>query len=557
MEGDVKSEEDVKSEGDVTQIAGDDVCDAPFLPYKAEEEFNKPRQHRAFVEKVMYTAFLCSAFFVFGWTYEQMGPALLDLQYNTDVTFTLASVYMTAVNIAHIAGSLGASVMYGRLPTTLILGVSILGVSAAMAVIPWCEEFLPMLLGHSVQGLFGGSVDSVVLAEMLSLWGSDSESPMQALYFSFAFGAILSPLVVTPFLRNSRGEGATGGLESQGTTPLVTFNDTAGFLSTIKENALNVSPYGYASMSTNTTSVTNISSITSIQQAKNITAYVNLTCIQYTNVTFPDCYTEMLPSRYSSDLYIPYSISSGLCLLVSLPFLVFFSLTLMKKFKVSYIDDETRITKTLSNKLKIVTLLVTGVISGIDTAMEDAYGDFLTAFCVSQMGWTKQNGAIATSLFHGSFAFGRFVGIFLAMCFKPLQLVLAHSFLLIGVNGVFIVSGVYGFGEGVWVCSVLAGIGMSVISPSIFTLTEESFFPVTGRIASYYVITACLGSAINSVLIGYLMDTWSHMYMLYVLCAEGLLIFFMALVCKVMLSTCYKEVTKVPAIDNVDTEDAL
>ncbi|XP_033741436.1 sodium-dependent glucose transporter 1B-like [Pecten maximus] len=413
-----------------------------------------------------------------------------------------------------------------------------------MAIIPWCTEFFPMLIGHCIQGLFGGSVDSVVLAEMLSLWGSESESPMQALYFSFAFGAILSPLVVTPFLHSRDDTGDTKGTNA---TPYVTYTDVSVNLSVTNENA---STYGHTATFTNIT--TYDLSNTSTQLNEVMTVSPNVDCAQYTNITFPDCYQELMASRYSSDLYIPYSISSGLCLLVSLPFLLLSVLSLLDKFKVPHVDDETRVTKPLSNKLKTVTLLVTGIISGIDTAMEDAYGDFLTAFCVSQMGWTKQNGAIATSLFHGSFAFGRFIGIFLAICFKPLQLVLSYSVLLIAVNGVFIVSGLYGFGEGIWVCSVLAGIGMSVISPSIFTLTEESFFPVTGRIASYYVITACLGSAINSLLIGYLMDSWSDMSMLYVLCAEGFTIFFMALLCYVLVRIFYKEKVKETAIQEED-----
>ncbi|XP_060083948.1 sodium-dependent glucose transporter 1-like [Ylistrum balloti] len=548
----------IKSEEDVTKNPDDDVCDVAFLPYKTEEEVNKPQQNRAFTEKVVYTVFLCSAFFVFGWTYEQMGPALLDLQYNTGVTFTLASVYMMAVNIAHIAGSLGVSMLYGRLSTSLILGVSIMGVAAAMAFIPWCTEFLPMLMGHIVQGLFGGCVDSVVLAEMLSLWGSESESPMQALYFSFAFGAIVSPLVVTPFLQSKNGN-ATEDFVHHGDTALESHIDTLETISKHEENVSNESIHGLTSSVTNITGVTHnaLDTATHLSETKIVSSYINSTCVQYANVSLTNCHYEVLPSQYSSELYIPYSISSGLCLLVSLPFLALFILSLIKKFKVSYVDDEIRTTKALTNKLKIVTLLVTGIISGIDTAMEDAYGDFLMAFCVSQMGWTKQNGAIATSLFHGSFAVGRFVGIFLAICFKPLQLVLSYSVLLILVNGMFIVGGLHGWEKVVWICSVLAGIGMSVISPSIFTLTEESFFPVTGRVASYYVITACLGSAFNSFLIGYLMDTWSYMSMFYVLCVEGFIIFFMALMCYVLLRMFYKEEIQCPTIEDIDTDDGL
>ncbi|XP_069104995.1 sodium-dependent glucose transporter 1A-like [Argopecten irradians] len=546
-----------KSKEAIDQIPNDGVCEVAFLPYKEQDEFDKPRQPRILTEKLIYTACLCSAFFVFGWTYEQMGPALLDLQHNTGVTFTLASVYMMAVNIAHIAGSLGASVLYGRLSTCLILGVSIVGVALAMAIIPWCTEFLPMLIGHCVQGLFGGSVDSVVLAEMLSIWGSNSESPMQALYFSFAFGAILSPLVVTPFLQSNDETGSDG---LNGSMLFVAHSVAAENVTETTSNDLsNNFSYAYTTMFTITNDVINNSSNTSTPFHDVVTLSPDTDCVQMPNMTFENCsyMYDQIVFRYSSDLYIPYSISSGLCVIVSIPFLTLFSLSLLKKFRVSHVDEDIRVEKHSSKKMKAVTLLVTGLISGIDTAMEDAYGDFLTAFCVSQMGWTKQNGAMATSLFHGSFAFGRFIGIFLAIRFKPLQLVISYSILLIAVNGVFILSGLYGFSNVIWVCSVLAGIGMSIISPSIFTLTEESFFPVTGKIASYYVITACLGSAINSFLIGYLMDSWSQMSMLYVLCIEGFIIFSMALVCYFLLRVFYKEEPSDLSEDHVEADNNL
>lgn len=370
---------------------------------------------------------------------------------------------------------------------------------------------------------------SVALAEILALWGSDSESPVQALYFSFAFGAILAPLLVTPFLMNmeetDRKEDNFGRLRNHSGSHQVLSNGITFDTESYGESMVNTTdkPYLFTDLPHNTT----------VQPH-----YINCTCM---NLSSSDYFVDTLVTRQSSDLYIPYSISAGLCLTAAIPFFILLILSLLKKFKVKHVDDDIRVTKSLSTKLKLWTLLVTGIISGIDTSMEDAYGDFLTAFCVSHMGWTKQNGAYATSLFSGSFAAGRFAGIFLASCFKPLHLVITYSTMICFVNVAFILSGMYGFGEGIWLCSALSGIGMSIISPSIFTLTEESFFPVTGKIASYYVITACLGSAGNSFLIGYLMDNISRMYMLYVLCAEGFLILIMAAICKMLLCSCYKK----------------
>ncbi|XP_069128604.1 major facilitator superfamily domain-containing protein 4A-like [Argopecten irradians] len=276
-----------------------------------------------------------------GWFLKLTGPSLLELQLNTEVTFTMASSYITLFNVTQILGSLGVGFFLYKKVNTLLLITSTLAVAAASAVaIPLCFAYIPMLFSHVGFGLAVGALDMLMIAEMSALWGTDTEVPMHALYFTSSLGSVLSPICATPFLKNLGDVYVSSGSE------------------------IFDSPVNYS------TSICNNLSIAQLEAEE---------CITQQAVEAP------------SRLHIPYGISAGLSVSISFTTIVIFILHINKKFPITYNQSDTHEDKReVSRKFGFVVLLVTGLMSGLDTSIEESSGDFLPSFCVTQMGWNSQ-----------------------------------------------------------------------------------------------------------------------------------------------------------------------
>lgn len=141
---------------------------------------------------------------------------------------------------------------------------------------------------------------------------------------------------------------------------------------------------------------------------------------------------------------------------------------------------------------------------------------FFTAFTVNQFQWTKQTGSYLVSVYWAAYAFGRFTAIFILKHFKPSTLLQVYiNIVLAGTIGIFLCTK-FGFRTGIWIFSPVVGFSISVFFPSILLWTDEDFVPVTGKVASLLMFSASLGSMINPIMIGYLMDNLSPKWFIYI-----------------------------------------
>ncbi|KAK3108526.1 hypothetical protein FSP39_009929, partial [Pinctada imbricata] len=189
-------------------------------------------------------------------------------------------------------------------------------------------------------------------------------------------------------------------------------------------------------------------------------------------------------------------------------------------------DEEKEVQKeNMTQSMKVVVVIVLLSIFVAYCAVEDTFMAFLSTFCVRQLKWTKVKGALITSAFWAAFAVGRLAGIVLVVIFSPVTLIFFHATLeLVALAGIF-VSAWFDVHIGMWISAPVLGYAMSIIFPSVFTWTEESFLPVTGFISSLFLVGATAGSSVNPLILGQIMEKYSDMWFIYLLTGEAVLLY--------------------------------
>lgn len=320
-----------------------------------------------------------------------------------------------------------------------------------------------------------------------------ARSFMQTLHFTFAIGGIMSPIVTAPFLMSSQR------MENNMTTHL---ENTTGIQNLFKNGEA------------------------SVTLKQNEFHYIDNPID--TTVIYDTANQAGLGFQPTSKLYQAYLISTGLCITAAIPFII---LSFHKRTE-SRVDDESKGEERLQRKLpfvlKCLILVLMCCFLGTDNGIEDAYFGFFTTYTVKEYGWTKKKGSYAASVYWAAYAFGRFSAIFIVPYFKPSTLLRIYSKLLVvSVTGLFICT-IFTFQSGVWIFSPIIGFAVSVFFPSIFLWTEEDFVPVTGRVASLLMFSAALGSMINPIIIGYLMDRFTPKCFVYITLGQSIALLLMS-----------------------------
>ena len=241
--------------------------------------------------------------------------------------------------------------------------------------------------------------------------------------------------------------------------------------------------------------------------------------------------------RQSSRLYIPYSISACLVLPCIALTLYTFCQHRNENKKLEMVDEiqpdkeanETEQRQHLDSKYAMKVMLLLCLFTSY-TCVEISFASFISVFCVRQFHWSKVTAAQITSVFWGALAFGRLTGIGLVVLLSPVTFLFLHSTLFIIALVLMLFVSLYNFHLGIWILSSVIGFAMSVIFPGLYLLTETRFFPVTGRLASLFAIGGCLMGAINPIILGELMDNFTDMWFIYLLCGEGILYYCLLLI---------------------------
>ncbi|XP_060085156.1 sodium-dependent glucose transporter 1-like [Ylistrum balloti] len=490
------------------------------------------------------------AFAVLGWTIGQFGPSFLDLQVITGSSLREGSAFMTAHSVGYLLGSLTSGLVFDSLDKVLLVFYPVLGNAVTIAIIPWCSPYGLMVFIHWVKGLFSGGLDAVCNAETVYIWGDEGRSFMQALHFSFAMGGILAPMATAPFLVDDPEIRNITMMKQLLRKPRSLLGNDTYFYETLGSGLDYTTDHINATLGTvtyNVTSFLNMSTITSglttmlTKEQLNVTSSpflkaVTMSVGQTSTVTSilnstTKAIASTLPAELPdepSQLWKACTITSAMGLTASIPFFIM----RLKRTKLEMATgrkDEDKLLRVLPLSTKALILFNMSMLLGTYSAIEDTFAGFLTTFCVKQMKWTKAMGSFTTSVYWASFGGGRFVGIFLVKMCDPVRIITLYSTLLVlSFIGLYCTS-VGQFDGGVWVCAFLGGFALSVIFPTIFTWTEAELLPVTGKIASIFLIASSSGTMVNPIVLGYLMDSLTPMWFCYLLLGESITMYILFL----------------------------
>ncbi|KAL4216957.1 hypothetical protein ACF0H5_023415 [Mactra antiquata] len=359
--------------------------------------------------------------------------------------------------------------------------------SVFTTVTPWCKWFPVMLAVKFFTGLGCGGLDTGGNADLLSLWDEEGRPYMQALQFCYGLGGIIAPLVVEPFLAkkecvllvNDTGINQAF-LDSEDNVSMATINDSMATM------GLNW---------TNTDSGQNSA-----------------------NKSCNDQYGE-------TNIHYAFLISFFVIGSSVIGF-IYMYLESKCKNKVRHMAaDKSNHAQPdkLSYRLKAIFLVLLFIIMMTDCAVEDTFSSYLATFCISHFKWDKGTASFATSVHWSAFTVGRFSGIFLIKCFKPVQLLFAFLIMLsCGLTGLLIASVTYSSAL-VWVFIGFSSFSMSIIFPCLFTWTEESIITVSGKISAMFLIAASGGLMLNPLFLGYIMDNIAPIYFIHIILSESIL----------------------------------
>lgn len=313
----------------------------------------------------------------------------------------------------------------------------------------------------------------------VKLWKNEVNPYMQAIQAMFALGGIISPLITAPFLSESGRKAA---------------ND----INNVKDNASGLYKVDSAEL-------------VNLSAQSTLTVPLNTSSNQ----------TGTIVGDEETDVYIAYSIIATCMLVVAIPIAILWighsveKLTTRQDKELCSDELKTPVGKARKkSRLLPVAVALVGLFFFVYGPVEKTCANFLLAFLVKQMNWSKVHAAQGNSAFYAGFAGGRFIGIALAVVMPTTLMLFVFMVALVVCLGLFILaiehSAVF-----TWVCIVLIGTAMSTIYASMYAWVDVNVTSVTGKMASCMQVALALGTMATTPLIGYLFKEQTPMWFVY------------------------------------------
>lgn len=330
-----------------------------------------------------------------------------------------------------------------------------------------------------------------VNAMVFHIWGKEAGPYMHAIQFAFGFGAIISPLVAEPFLMK-KPDTRIGTLES-------TSVDSNNFTSSLSANMSRLEP----------------------NQTTMMTSF-NLSTMEmdFTN-------SNETTAEIHFETYIPYLIIGAFAAVSAFPFLEMYCSSRNENLKRGQAGNSQQTSGEdrhipLTTGVRAAFFVLIGMFYISYACVEDTFSGFIMAFVVEHLKWDKTKGTWITSVFWISFSVGRLLAVAVAKFLSPWKmLILDFAFFDVGFLALFL--GAQSSEIVCWLATGLTALAMGSIFPTCMTWADEKIFHVTGKVASFVLVSASIGMMTNPILVGYLFETYSPMWFIYVLFAETLL----------------------------------
>ncbi|CAB4014914.1 Hypothetical predicted protein [Paramuricea clavata] len=161
--------------------------------YKSELEFLGGK---------LATLCYCGAFLSFGMSEAVIGPTLLELGCQTGKGVNRIAWIVFTQAFSAWFGSLTGGLLAERYNCSRVLVTNVLAISICLAFIPVWSIYYGMLITVGLLGINMGMIDTVANVNLIKIHGREVAPRLQALHFCYGIGALLSPMIVRPFLRD-------------------------------------------------------------------------------------------------------------------------------------------------------------------------------------------------------------------------------------------------------------------------------------------------------------------------------------------------------------------
>ncbi|XP_077995933.1 sodium-dependent glucose transporter 1C-like [Glandiceps talaboti] len=410
--------------------------------------------------KIIKTVFVYMVSFGVGYCIAIVGPCLLEFQLLLGTTLQQTTFLFTARSFGYFIGSFSWGAGMDKFDNQFILGTCLLGAAITGASVPWCTEFVLIILVMAAWGFFTGGLETASNASCIKIWGKNSEPMLQGHYLCFAVGATVAPLIAGPFL-----------------TPI---ESESNMTSPSPSPSLETSPH---QLQDNQSGLNNAEDL-----------------------------------DYEGTLWVPFTLISIFLLIVAVPFFSMFvrngCVFATPKSRNSNPKTPTR-PKKETNIFNITLLVLLFFFSFFYTGHEIGYGGFIFTFAVeSDFAFSVKQASYLNAAFWGSFAASRVLGIFCATGLAP------RTMLIIDLCGMCIASSLLAiFGgtvvEVLWGATILLGVSLATVFPSIM-LWADRYIRLTGKRMATFIMAASVSEMVLPLLLGFLLATVSIMMLMYV-----------------------------------------
>lgn len=129
-----------------------------------------------------------------------IGPTLPELRQILRACITEISYGLMVRAGAYSLGAVLFGYLFGFMNKQISLALSSLVFAVGTLTLPFFNSLTVFIVFQAFTGLAGSGIDVASNSWLIQLWSSDCAPYLQGLYFSYALGATISPIVVGPFL---------------------------------------------------------------------------------------------------------------------------------------------------------------------------------------------------------------------------------------------------------------------------------------------------------------------------------------------------------------------
>ncbi|XP_052250037.1 sodium-dependent glucose transporter 1-like isoform X2 [Dreissena polymorpha] len=234
-----------------------------------------------------------------------------------------------------------------------------------------------------------------------------------------------------------------------------------------------------------------------------------------------DCEYETING--DSKVYIVFLITSGVFVVSTVVYIVVLAThgVIQERIDSHYLmngSSSKQIKNGLSSRMQVVFTLLLAVHLTFYLMLDSGLTFFLMTFVTSGLNWSPSEGTSINFAFRITFAAARALRIVL-LKYASVTTVLFLNHAALIVSGTFLIfSTVLDIPAFLWVGVCVCGLGMSSIYAGIHTWISYHVTRLTGKVAATLSVMVALGAMLYPVLVGYLMERFSQLWLIYVHC---------------------------------------